>query len=369
VLQKLLRKGNYYLTFARVCAIIIRMKAPLLRYFGFSLIVTIAALLGSFFSLGIEAGLVMLVLVLVEITFSFENAVINAKVLQTLSSRWRFVFLTVGILIAIIGMRIIFPILIVVVTAELPWRQVLDLALNNPTLYAEKLTDAHHVIAAFGGSFLLMLCLHFFFDTQKEIHWFERFERKLSGWGRQWLPAIISIAVVLAIAAVPANHHPTETIQAGIFGIFVYVAVRSIEKIFSKLKGDQKVSKAGKKVLQTGWAAFATFIYLEILDASFSFDGVIGAFAITKSVVLIAVGLGVGAIWVRSLTVYMVKQGTLGTYKYLEHGAHYTVGVLAIVLLLSLFVEVPEIIAGLAGIIFVSAAFISSRKAMPANHK
>ncbi len=342
---------------------------PLIKYFGFSLTVTAAALLGSLFSLGIEAALVMLVLVLVEITFSFENAVINAKVLQTLSSRWRFVFLTVGILIAIIGMRIIFPILIVVVTAELPWRQVLDLALNNPTLYAEKLTDAHHVIAAFGGSFLLMLCLHFFFDANKEIHWFERFERKLSDWGKQWLPAILSIAIVLLVAAVPANEHPSETIRAGIFGILVYVVVRGIERLFSKLKGKQRLSANGKAALQTGWAAFATFIYLEILDASFSFDGVIGAFAITKSVILIAAGLGVGAVWVRSLTVYMVKKGTLGTYKYLEHGAHYTVGVLAMVLLLSLFVEVPEVIAGLAGIVFVSAAFFSSRKAMPAKAK
>jgi uncharacterized protein len=334
------------------------------RYFGFSLAVTIAALVGSFFSLGLEAALVMLVLVLVEITFSFENAVINAKVLQTLSPRWRFAFLTIGILIAIIGMRVIFPILIVVVTAELPWRQVLDLALNNPTLYAEKLTNAHHVIAAFGGSFLLMLCLHFFFDANKEVHWFEKFERRMSDWGRQWLPALISVAIVLAIAAVPANHNPGETIKAGLFGIFVYVAVRSIEKIFSRLKGKQKLSANGKAALQTGWAAFATFLYLEILDASFSFDGVIGAFAITKSVILIAVGLGVGAVWVRSLTVFMVKKGTLGTYKYLEHGAHYTVGVLAAVLLLSLFVEVPEIIAGLAGVVFVSAAFVSSRKAI-----
>ncbi len=337
----------------------------LARHFGFSLAVTIAALIGSFVGLGVEAALVMLVLVLVEITFSFENAVINAKVLQTLSLRWRFVFLTIGILIAIVGMRVIFPIAIVVVTAELPWRQVLDLALNNPTLYAERLTDAHHIIAAFGGAFLLMLCLHFFFDSKKEVHWFERFERRLSDWGKHWLPAFLSVAIILGIAAIPANHNPGDTIKAGLFGVAVYIAVRGIEHLFAKLNGQSNVPKDGKAVLQTGWAAFATFIYLEILDASFSFDGVIGAFAITQSVVLIAVGLGVGAVWVRSLTVYMVKKDTLSTYKYLEHGAHYTVGVLALVLLLSLFVEVPDVIAGIAGIIFVTAAFVSSRRAIP----
>ncbi len=345
-----------------------RQMKEKIRYFGFSLAVTIAAIFGSLFGLGIQAALIMVVLVLVEITFSFENAVINARVLQTLSERWRFLFLTIGIVIAIFGMRIVFPIAIVVLTAELPWREVVDLALRNPDLYAEKLVDAHHTIAAFGGAFLLMLCLHFFFDTKKEIHWFERIERRMSEWGRHWLPTIISIAIIVVIASVPANHYPKETLQAGLFGIFTYVAVRSIEKLFSRLKdgGNSKIDKKsnGKAVLQTGWAAFATFLYLEILDASFSFDGVIGAFAITKSVILIAAGLGVGAVWVRSLTVYMVRKNTLDTYRYLEHGAHYTVGVLAAVLLLSLFVEVPEVIAGLAGIVFVSAAFISSRKAM-----
>jgi len=334
-----------------------------LRFFGTSLAVTIAALLGALFGLGWSALLVTLVLILVEITFSFENAVINAKVLQKMSERWRIIFLSVGIIIAIFGMRVVFPILIVAFTAHIPWREVIDLALNNPTLYAEKLTDAHHTIAAFGGAFLLMLCLHFFFDSNKEIHWFKKAERKMSQVGHHWIPPVISVAIILGLAAIPSNHYPGETIKAGLLGIGTYIAVRGIEHLFSRLQGKPKTEK-GKAVLQTGWAAFATFIYLEILDASFSFDGVIGAFAITKSVILIALGLGVGAIWVRSLTVYMVKKGTLSTYKYLEHGAHYTVGVLALVLLISLFMEVPEVIAGLAGVIFVTAAFISSRKAM-----
>lgn len=337
-----------------------------LRYFGFSLAVTLAGLVGALWGLGWSAMLVTLILILVEITFSFENAVINAKVLQTMSQRWRMIFLTVGIFIAIFVMRAVFPIMIVVLTAHIPWREVLDLAFNNPDLYAEKLVAAHHTIAAFGGSFLLMLCLHFFFDGNKDVHWFKGFERRLSAWGKQWLPPVISVALILLLAALPANHYGGETIRAGLLGIATYIVVRGIEALFSKLKAQPKQlegGKRGQKALLTGWAAFATFVYLEILDASFSFDGVIGAFAITKSVVLIALGLGVGAVWVRSLTVYMVKKGTLSTYRYLEHGAHYTVGVLALVLLCSLIVEVPEVIAGLAGVLFVTAAFISSHKA------
>jgi hypothetical protein len=345
-----------------------------LRYFGFSAGLTIAALVGSFFAMSPGSSAILLVLILVELTFSFDNAVINAKVLQTLSERWRFVFLTVGIVIAIVGMRIIFPILIVSLTANLAWREVLELALHHPEMYAAKLTEAHPLIASYGGAFLLMLCLHFFFDANKQVHWFRGFEMRLQQWGRSWLPAVLSVMVISGIALLPANHHGAETFRAGLFGVFTYVAIRGIEALFSRLNSSREDTEAGPKTVKgasgkrhgmrllTGWSAFATFVYLEVLDASFSFDGVIGAFAITQSVILIALGLGVGAIWVRSLTVYMVKAGTLSRYKYLEHGAHYTVGVLAMVLFISLFVEVPDVVTGLAGIAFVCAAFVSSRR-------
>src|SRR5690606_21345166 len=103
--------------------------------------------------------------------------------------------------------------------------------------------------------------------------------------------------------------------------------------------------------------------------ASFSFDGVLGAFAVTKDVVLIAIGLGVGALWVRSLTVFMVRRGTLDSYKYIEHGAHYTITVLSAVLILSIFINVPEVIAGLAGLGIIGSSIIASRQALAAKRK
>ena len=130
--------------------------------------------------------------------------------------------------------------------------------------------------------------------------------------------------------------------------------------------------KTGKLEVLTGWAAFTMFVYLEILDASFSFDGVLGAFAITQEVVLIAAGLGIGAVWVRSLTVYMVKNGTLDAYKFLEHGAHYAIGVLALAMLSSLIIDVPEAITGAVGIglIFASAyASVQYRKNLQTSKK
>jgi len=345
-----------------------------LRFFGFSLTITIGVIVAVLFGMGLAAALVTILLILIEITFSFENAVINARKLQTLSKRWQALFLTVGIIIAIFGMRIVFPILIVALTANLSWHQVLDLAFNHPHEYAEKLELAHPSIAAFGGAFLMMLCLHFFFDSERETRWLDKIEKPLQRLEQNWLPAVITAATIVGLSLLPVNHHASETVRAGLLGVATYVVIKGIETAFERLqsrpsqkRGAAKAAKASKVAGLTGWAAFSTFLYLEILDASFSFDGVIGAFAVTTSVILIAAGLGVGAVWVRSLTVYMVRHHTLNRYRYLEHGAHYTVAVLAATLLLSELVDVPELVAGVAGIIFVGSAFVSSKRVSDAS--
>jgi hypothetical protein len=119
----------------------------------------------------------------------------------------------------------------------------------------------------------------------------------------------------------------------------------------------------GKQVY-AGWAAFGAFMYLQVLDASFSFDGVLGAFAITNKVLLIALGLGVGAIWVRSMTIFLVRKGTLNSYIYLEHGAHYAILALAAALLSSIFIDVPNAVTGIAGLGIIAASFEASREAL-----
>lgn len=334
-----------------------------LRIFGASVALTILALLGVLFGLGKEALMVAVILILVEITFSFENAIINAKVLAKMSAFWQKMFLTVGIFIAIIGMRVIFPIVIVMVTSGLSWNMVVDLALNHPEQYAEELELAHPQIAAFGGAFLLMLALHFFLDDQRETLWLKRIEGHMQRYATFWMPAVVSLFVIICLAFVPANDHKSVTLVAGGVGIIVYTIMHLLIRLFEslKVKNDEK---NGIKVaaVQTGMAAFFSFLYLEMLDASFSFDSVIGAFAVTDDVILIALGLGVGAIWVRSLTVFMVRNGTLNTYKYLEHGAHYTVFVLSVVLLFGIFWHVPEALAGIVGIGLIISAIIASRE-------
>lgn len=324
------------------------------RIFFISALISVGSLWGVWHFLGPEAAFLTFVLIIIEIMFSFDNAIINARVLSKMSRFWQQMFLTVGIVIAVFGVRLILPILIVMLTTGLGAQEVTDLALNHPEEYAAELELAHPLIASFGGMFLLMLCLAFLFDPGRKIRWISVIERPLQRMGKWWIYTLIAFVVLVVIAMLPGNEHPRETLIAGTFGIVLQLALSKLNDFFtiSQLKS--------KKAKASVFAGFTAFMYLQVLDASFSLDGVLGAFAVTQDIVLIAIGLGVGAIWVRSFTVFMVRRNTLHAYRYLEHGAHYTIGVLAIVLIAGLFYDIGEVWAGLAGIAIVSAAILNS---------
>lgn len=323
------------------------------RIFFISSLITVAALGYMYGAFGLNAFFLTFVLMLVEITFSFDNAIINARVLSGMSKFWQQMFLTVGMVIAVFGMRLIFPILLVTITTGMSVPAVVDLALNNPDEYAAAVSEAHPYIASFGGMFLLMLALSFFFDPGRKVVWINVVERPLQKLGKWWIYTGISFVVLLVVAYLPSNHYTRETLIAGSIGIILQLLLGKFNDTFGSVQSTRKASSSM-------FAGFMAFMYLQVLDASFSFDGVIGAFAITNDILLITVGLGVGALWVRSLTVLMTRRRTLETYRYLEHGAHYTIAVLAFVLLLGLFIEVPEAVAGLSGLVIVGAAVASS---------
>ncbi len=336
------------------------------RIFAVSALATIVSLVGVAIGKGGSGLFIAIILIAIEVAFSFDNAILNARILNKMSRFWQNMFLTVGAVVAIFGMRIIFPILIVVITAHIGWGQVIDLALHHPQEYAAKLNEAHPAISAFGGAFLLVLALDFFADQTHQVLWFTRLERSLSRLARNWAPPLITGLVVIAAALLPFNHHSRITLIAGGLGVVVYSVLHGITELMARGEA-QRVAK--NKGLLTGMAAFVSFMYLEVLDASFSFDGVIGAFVVTQDVILIAIGLGVGALWVRSLTIFMVRRGTLSEYVYVEHGAHYTIAALAVLLFVGLFVNVPEVIAGVAGLSIIGASVIASRKALQASDK
>lgn len=330
------------------------------RIFALSTLISVGALVFVAVTLGWQAALLTLALIIIEMTFSFDNAIINARILATMSPFWQKMFMTIGILIAVFGMRIVFPIVVVMLGAGLSWQNVLDLAMNHPHEYAEKLHQAHPSIASFGGMFLMMLTLDFFMDRSRKVLWLKSFERKLQTIGYGWMPTVVSLLVTGGVALLPANAHPMETLRAGLAGIVLYLVIKGLTELFTRRQ--EGSSMPGKAVLKTGLAGFTAFLYLEVLDASFSLDGVIGAFAITYNVLLIAIGLGVGALWVRSFTLYMVHHRTLHTYHYLEHGAHYTIGLLSLFLLSSLFFGIPEAIAGIAGVVIIAMSIVASKR-------
>jgi hypothetical protein len=240
-------------------------------------------------------------------------------------------------------------------TAHLSWGRVVDLALHHSHQYAHHLEQAHPSIAAFGGAFLLLLALTYFFDDERKVRWIVVVERVFSRFSH-WLaaPAVV-VVLLLVLAKLPANSHASETLVAGLLGAGTFVLIQTFSSLFARLQGS-RLEQTG----QTGLAALSTLLYLEVLDASFSFDGVIGAFAITSNVLLIAAGLGIGALWVRSLTVYMVRKQLLKDYVYVEHGAHYTVLVLAILLLVSVIWSISDYIPGLLGVGIIGASIAAS---------
>ena len=144
-----------------------------------------------------------------------------------------------------------------------------------------------------------------------------------------------------------------QEMSAGVFGVVLYVAVKAITSLFV---GEE----AGNMV--TGMSGAMGFVYLNFLDASFSLDAVVGGFAISHDIVIIMLGLSAGAMFVRSITVYLVRKGTLDHYIFLEHGAHYGIGALAIIMLVSIVTPVSEVITGLIGITFILLALWSSVK-------
>ncbi|MFI6893982.1 DUF475 domain-containing protein [Streptomyces sp. NPDC050256] len=353
-----------------------------LKTFGWSFAITAIGLVAAWFYGGWEAFGVVAILSVLEISLSFDNAVINAGILKKMSAFWQKIFLTIGVLIAVFGMRLVFPVVIVAVTAGLGPIEAIDLSFNDPDRYKELVTDAHPAIAAFGGMFLLMIFLDFIFED-RDIQWLRWIERPLAKLGKVDMLSVCIALIVLLISAMTfatqAHQHggghadKAETVMlAGIAGLITYLIVGGLSGFFeNKLEeeeereheAEEEAKRSGKKISAialSGKAAFFMFLYLEVLDASFSFDGVIGAFAITNEIVLMALGLGIGAMYVRSLTVYLVRQGTLDDYVYLEHGAHYAIGALAVILLVTIQYEINELITGSVGVILIGWSFWSS---------
>lgn len=303
---------------------------------------------GSLASMG-KVLWIVVVLAVLEVSLSFDNAVVNATVLKDMDELWRRRFLTWGMVFAVYGMYIFFPLAIVAVAAGLNPVEAVQLSLSQPARYEEIVSSAHTGIAGFGGAFLSMVGLKFFFDEEKDVHWVATIEEALSKVSA--LPAV-EIALLLMVLwgislTLPLDKSHTF-LGAGVLGIVAFIAVDALGTAL-ELR-EEKLRLAGA-VVRSGLGGF---IYLNVLDASFSFDAVIGAFALSNNMVVIALGLSIGAMFVRSLTLLLVRKGTLSEYRYLEHGAFWAICALGAIMLLSVRVEISESITGMIGAVLIA---------------
>ena len=320
----------------------------------------LAALWGHQSGLGLWPALwLTAVLAVLEVSLSFDNAVVNASVLKTMDAFWQKMFLTVGILIAVFGMRLVFPILIVAVMAGMGAGEVVTLALERPDEYGRVLEEAYPMIAFFGGAFLLMVFLNFALDETRQTHWLGSFEARLARLGKlESAEAMAALAVVACASLSMPEALRFDVLLSGVCGVMLFVVIHALDGLFGPTDADGHVSQgAAESAARHG---FMGFMYLEVLDASFSFDGVIGAFAITRDVVIIMLGLAIGAMFVRSMTVDLVRRDTLGRFIYLEHGAMYAIGALALIMFAGTQFHVPEVITGLIGALLIGTSLWSS---------
>lgn len=331
------------------------MLKTLYEHFFWSIVISIAAFALVAYYGGLSALFLVVILSILEVTLSFDNAVVNAKVLARMTPVWQKRFLTWGILLSVFGTRFVLPILIVSAAVwASPWF-ITKLAFEDPTAYGALLDSVHGSITAFGGVFLLMVSLKYFFDKAKEIHWIEQIERHLVRWGRIEAIEIALALLLLTTLSFYTSFDQSAVLVSGIIGLMLFILMEGVSGSLSVESGD--IAAGG----------LTLFIYLNILDSAFSLDGVVGAFALTNNLLIIVTGLGIGAYFVRSLTLYFVKQKTLTELVYLEHGAHWAILGLSVAMLANLVVHVPEVIIGLVGLCFVILSYISSRKAKHSN--
>lgn len=331
----------------------------LLRHYWPELFLTIAIWGFVGWRLGVAALVITIILSILEITLSADNAVVNSRVLMRMSKKWQVLFLTVGILVAVFLVRFALPIVMVAAMTALTSGEVLHLALYDAEKYGHYLEEIAPSINAFGGIFLFFVAMFFFMEEEREHLWIRPVEK-----GLRKLANVPYMKYILAFATfVPVFYITDPADREVVFGALVagaltYLILHSIVIMM------KQVNKKNALKAQVGWAAFVAFMYLEVLDASFSLDSVVGAFALTNNIIIIMAGLGIGALWVRAMTLYMVKHHTLNKYRYLESGAHWAIACLALIMFLKLaHIEVPELIVGTIGLVFIGGAVLSSIRA------
>lgn len=298
----------------------------------------------------VESILIVAGLIVFEVVNSVDNAIVNASVLKTMSLLWRKRFLLIGIFTSVFLVRFILPLIIVWISVPTISGQDLFLAfVGQSDVAANAIEQQKPIILMFGGVFLLFLYFHWLFLEKKEPLFFERFLKEKHG---VWFFAFAAIILVVIMYLARADSMVMLAAAIGSATFFILYGLKQTaeESERNLVQGTGHMSDASK------------FLYLEVLDMTFSFDGVIGAFAFTINLILILIGIGIGAMVVRELTIRGID--TISKYKYLKNGALTSIGFLGLFMIVEAFgVEMPSFVPIIITFALIGVAFwLSKRK-------
>ncbi len=296
-----------------------------------------------------ESVAIVLGLVVFEVVNSVDNAIVNASVLKTMSVLWRKRFLLIGIITSVFLVRFLLPLIIVWISVPTLSAPDLFLAfLGRSDVAAQAIELQKPLILMFGGVFLLFLYFHWLFLEKKEPLYIERFLKEKHG---VWFFAFVAIFLVVVMYLARSN--PLVMLAAAI-GSATFFIVYGLRQTAEE---SERNMASGKSELSD----LSKFVYLEVLDTTFSFDGVIGAFAFTINLLLILVGIGIGAIVVRELTIKGID--AIAKYKYLKNGALTSIGFLGLFMLIESFhINLPSYVPIVVTFLVIGIAFYMSRK-------
>ncbi len=291
------------------------------------------------------ALIVVVGLIVFEVVSSVDNAIVNAHILKTMSQRWRKIFLFWGILTAVFVVRGLLPLIVVWLSVpEIGFMGALRSVVTSSPEVGRLLEERKGIILIGAGVFLLLIYLHWLFLEKKEPYFFpDRLVKPNHG---VWFFGFAALVLVLLLYLARNSYLLMLSAAMGNAIFFIMYG-------FREQAAKQEEMVHGRS---TDLSDFSKLMYLEILDASFSFDGVMGAFAFTTSVPLIFLGNGVGAMVVRQLTVRGIDR--VSRYRWLKNGAMTSIGILGTFMILRSFgIHIPEYVptittVGLVGLTF-----------------
>ena len=298
-----------------------------------------------------SALLTIVGLSLFEAISSVDNAIINAEVLSTMGARAKRWFLTWGILVAVFLVRGALPFLIIwAFNPSLGFLQIFSAAWSSDPLVHESIEKSAPILLIAGGIFLLFLFLHWLFLEDKKLG-LPRAEKFFMSKGI-WFYAVVSILLtVISWFALKESN------------LMGFGAVVGSTLFFITHGFKQNAEEQEKKLLGSAQSDISKLFFLEIIDTTFSIDGVLGAFAFTLSVPLILLGNGLGAVLVRELTIKNIEH--IKKYVYLKHGAMYSILVLGIIMIMHSFgVYIPEYLSPVLTILIIGFFFFKSKNAL-----